>query len=203
LAIGPGAALAQQDDEPETSDFGRSGFYVGVGAALTSLLDAKSTLEDELGAPGSVDVDVDASWGINGRGGYRFHPHFGAELEIDWHIPFDVDYAYSDIGIGDAEWKPLVITANMKGYLFKSRFQPYAVLGIGVMTGEIDVDENFGLGLSRSERMTGFAARFGGGGEMYITKHIVLNAEIRYVLPTGDVSGFDMISFGWGIQYRF
>ena len=30
-----------------------------------------------------------------------------------------------------------------------------------------------------------------------------VNAEIRYVLPTGAVDGLDMISFGWAVQYRF
>jgi opacity protein-like surface antigen len=203
LTIGPAAALAQEDDEEQKSDFGHTGFYIGVGATLTALLDSKKTFEDELGAPTAVEMDVGDSFGVNGRGGYRFHPHIATELEVEWHSPFTVDYAVGEVGIGKAEWEPLVFTANLKGFLFKSRFQPYGVVGIGVMTGELDIDEDAGLGLSRSDRMTGFAARFGGGGDLYITKHILLNAEIRYVLPTCDVNGFDMLSFGWGIQYRF
>jgi opacity protein-like surface antigen len=194
LMLGPGAGYAQEEEE---ADFGRTGFYIGVGGALTSLMEADGRLEEDLlglgeefSVLGAVNADAESSFGINGRGGYRFHPHFAAELEIDWHSPFGVDYASGTIHVARGELEPLVFTANAKGYLFKDRFQPYAALGIGVMTVEDD-------------RFTGFAARFGGGVDLYVTEHIVLNTEVRYVLPTGSAESFDMISFGWGLQYRF
>jgi len=200
--VGPGAAFGQEDSE-ERGGFGRTGFYIGVGGALTKLLDADDALEDELSAPFPVDVDVKYSFGANARGGYRFHSHFAAELEVGWHSPFDADFGFGVTDVAKAKVEPWVVTANTKGYLFKDRFQPYAVLGIGAMTAELKFKDTAGLGLSKKERFTGFAARFGGGADMYITEHVVINAEIRYVLPTGSVSGLDMISFGWGLQYRF
>jgi opacity protein-like surface antigen len=199
--LGPGAALAQ-DDAEEEDGFGRTGFYIGVGGALTKLMEAEETLEDELSFLGSVDVDVKYSFGVNARGGYRFHPHFAAEFEADWHSPFDVEANFGQLE-AKAEVMPLVFTGNMKGYLFKDRFQPYAVAGIGVMTARLEIEDVAGFDASGSDWSTGFAARFGGGVDLYITQHFVLNAEIRYVLPTGDVDGLDMISFGWGLQYRF
>lgn len=200
---GPGAAYAQEE-----ADFGRTGFYIGVGGAVTALMDAEERLEDDLPVGGLADVDVSPSFGVNGRGGYRFHPHFAAELEVDWHSPFDVDYSIGTEDIVKAELEPLVFTANTKGYLFKDRFQPYAVIGIGVMTAEfevteIDIEDPVGFAVKDSERSTGFAARFGGGADLYITEHVVINAEIRYVLPTGAAESFDILSFGWGLQYRF
>ena len=86
-------------------------------------------------------------------------------------------------------------------YLFKDRFQPYAALGAGVMAVHSKI--KYAPGSLDCERAAGFAARFGGGADLYVTEHIVLNAEIRYVLPTGVVEGLDLISFGWGLQYRF
>jgi opacity protein-like surface antigen len=200
--LAPGAALAQEDAE-EKDPFGRTGFYIGVGGALTNLMEAKGTLQDELSSLGSLDIDVKSSFGINARGGYRFHRHFAAELEAGWHSPFDIDFAYGTTGVAKAEVMPLVFTANMKGYLFKDRFQPYAIVGLGVMTARLKVKDTGNFNVSGSDWSTGFAARFGGGVDLYVTKHIVLNAEIRYVLPTGATEGLDMISLGWGLQYRF
>lgn len=194
--VSPGAASAQ-----EKADFGRTGVYIGLGAALTSLLDADEALEDELSAPASLDVDTKSSFGVNGRIGYRFHSHFAAEIEGDWHSPFEADFALGDIAFAESKVEPLVFTANAKGYLFKDRFQPYAVLGAGVMAVHNKIE--YASGSLDYERATGFAARFGGGADLYVTEHIVLNAEIRYVLPVGVVEGLDLISFGWGLQYRF
>jgi opacity protein-like surface antigen len=200
-----GAAFAQEDDEEE-ADFGRTGFYVGVGGALTHLMDAEGRFEDEFADAVSPDLPVDADtktgFGVNGRGGYRFHSHFAAELEIDWHAPFEADYEIGGSEVGEAQLEPLVFTGNLKGYLFKDRFQPYAVLGLGLMTAKLEIRDADDF-LWQDDRLTDFAARLGGGADMYVTEHIVFNAEIRYVLPTGAVKDFDMISFGWGIQYRF
>ena len=203
LMLGPGAAFAGEDDEEE-ADFGRTGFYIGVGGALTHLMEAEDRIEDEISGRGlgSVDADVKTSYGLNGRGGYRFHTHFAAELEIDWHSPFSADIELGLKDVVTAEVEPLVFTANTKGYLFKDRFQPYAVVGIGLMTADLNIKNSSGFRVAE-ERFTGFAARFGGGVDLYITEHIVVNAEIRYVLPTGDVKDLDMISLGWALQYRF
>ena len=114
-----------------------------------------------------------------------------------------LDWRHHEIPPAELEAAGVVFTANMKGYLFKDRFQPYAVAGIGVMTARLEIKDTVGFDVSGSDWSTGFAARFGGGVDLYVTQHFVLNAEIRYVLPTGDVEGLDMISFGWGLQYRF
>ncbi len=196
--VGPAAAFAEEE-----ADFGRTGFYVGLGGALTHLLDPEGTLEDELSPPAPVDTDVKESYGVNARGGYRFHSHFAVEIEGDWHVPFDADFKWGEVEIATGKVEPLVFTSNIKGYLFKDRFQPYGVLGIGVMAAYIEFDDSRDFGLSDDDWYVGFAARFGGGGDLYVTEHIVLNAEIRYVLPTGAAAGLDMISFGWAVQYRF
>ena len=87
-----------------------------------------------------MDLDVDSSFGANARGGYRFHPHFAAELEADWHSPFESEATFGLTPYAKVKVEPLVFTANLKGYLFKDRFQPYAVVGVGVMTAYCKVE---------------------------------------------------------------
>jgi len=45
--------------------------------------------------------------------------------------------------------------------------------------------------------------RFGGGIDIYATKHVVVSLGIDYVLPFGKLDAMDYISVNWGIQYRF
>ena len=59
------------------------------------------------------------------------------------------------------------------------------------------------LGLGVREKGEGFAARFGGGVDIYLSSNIVFVFEGGYVLPTGDVDGLDYASFAVGFQYRF
>ena len=208
LMLGPGAAYAQEEAE-EKDDFGRTGFYIGVGGALTQMMVVEDRIDNYYDDDPAVDVGMKSSFGVNGRVGYRFHLHLAAELEADWHPSVDAEVDYGVEQLHNFTYEPLVFTTNMKGYLFGDRFQPYAVVGVGVMAMHeegkpVPGSESHPSYLSPSSRwLTGFAARFGGGVDMYITEHIVLNAEIRYVLPTGAADGFDLISFGWALQYRF
>jgi hypothetical protein len=61
------------------------------------------------------------------------------------------------------------------------------------------------LGLEPRVRVTGpdFAMRFGGGIDLYATKHIVVSAESSYVLPFEGLEDFDYVSIGLGLEYRF
>jgi hypothetical protein len=56
---------------------------------------------------------------------------------------------------------------------------------------------------SDSGSRTEFAARFGTGIDFYFSEHWVLNFEASYVLPTGDLSEYDYIGGGMGLEYRF
>ncbi len=79
--VSAGSGSAQED-------FAQNGFFVGLagsGAFDTFEDDVEDDINDALVALGYVaDLDVDASFGMNGRIGYRFHPHFSAELKVEW-----------------------------------------------------------------------------------------------------------------------
>ena len=45
--------------------------------------------------------------------------------------------------------------------------------------------------------------RFGGGIDLYATKNVVVSAQADYLMPFGALDGFDFVTIGLGLQYRF
>ena len=167
----------------ESGKYEQSGFYAGVGG-----LYAIENLETD-----SV-VDVDNAAGFNFRIGYRLAPHWAIEAMVERVDEFDLMNA---IGLDVDTWTG---TLNGKFFVLTNQFQPYGLFGIGVMRMHSKIRPGFG---STSITETDMALRFGGGIDSYITEHWVVNTEVSYVLPTGDVDGTDYVSLGAGIQYRF
>ena len=157
-------------------DYARTGPYLGAGLALG--------WENFDGSPSGFDTGV----GFDVWGGYRFHPNFAGELELEY-----VDRVNS--GLRDTSL--LTFTGNLKAYLTRGRVQPFVLVGIGVTR----VGAGFagsGLGSESS-----FGARFGGGLDFYLTENISLGATASYVLATRDIDGLDYVSLVMGAQYRF
>jgi opacity protein-like surface antigen len=169
-------ALGQAQD-----DFARNGAYLGLAGSVGIFPEAEDDLDD-------VGGDVDTGLGLNARAGYRVHPHFAAEAEFEW-VHSSIEFAGADV-----DFDTFVGTVNGKGFLLTGRFQPFAMIGIG----GLGVD---GEGDSGGD--SGFAARFGGGIDIYITRNFYGAVDASYVLPTGDVDDFDLVSIGWGFGYRF
>lgn len=191
-------------------EFARTGFYLWGGGSFahdTFTSDLEKEINNGL-APVNREIDLTTkdSLGANGRVGYRFHPHLAAELQGEWIQRFDADGTILVPRMPDVvqvEVEPFTITANAKGYLFKGRYQPYALVGLGVMSARYTVDDSSGLGLSESDRYTDFAMRFGAGLDVWITEHIAISAGGDYVLPFGAVEDFDYVSAVWGVQFQF
>jgi opacity protein-like surface antigen len=200
-----GVALTA-DDEIDPEDFARRGFLVGVAGSYaleTFEDDLETNLDRKLGVPTSLSVDN--SFGFNGRLGYRCHRRFSAEVEVEWIDGFDSDLSSTGFGqLARPRIEPIVVTANVKGYLLTGRYQPFLKVGGGVMTAESKFkDDNVVLPLPRNESENAFAMRFGGGVDLYATKNIVVSLEADYVLPFGNLDDLDYVSIGWGVQYRF
>jgi opacity protein-like surface antigen len=152
---------------------------------------------------------VDDSFGVNGRVGYRCHPRFSVEEEVEWLHGFDGDISDPPGKTFTFNGDPWVFTTNTKGYLLTGRYQPFVLLGVGVMAADYDfvvrneVRDRHGWGHSWRDRQIDFAMRFGAGIDLYATKHVVVSAEVDYVLPFGDLEDLDYLSFSLGLQYRF
>jgi opacity protein-like surface antigen len=134
----------------------------------------------------TIDGDgrTDVGTGVSGRLGYRFSPQLAVEGQVDWSGDF-VD--------GPFDLTSTTVTANAKFYLAHQQVQPYLLAGIGAQIG----DDDFGPSESA------FAARVGGGLDFYLSERFGLLGEVAYVIPTGDLDGFDYVSIGWGAFYRF
>ncbi|MCA9473209.1 MAG: porin family protein [Nitrospira sp.] len=174
------SALAMAQGNEEHSEFARNGFYIG-GGGMYALEEFNDT-----GVLSFKDSE-----GFNFRLGYRFHPHFAIEAEGERVIGFDLKQATLDIETWTA-------TLNAKVFALTGRIQPFGLVGIGAMTATADSS------LLRSNiTETGIAARFGGGADFYLTPNWLINAEITYVAPGGDVDDLDYVALGGGIQFRF
>ena len=198
------AAVAEGDNGAGKDDYARRGWLVGVAGSYaieTFKDDAESDFQKILGPTASLSVDN--SLGINGRAGYRCHRWFSAEVEVEWLNGFEADLSVASFSNTEIDVEPLVVTANVKGYFLTGRYQPFLLVGAGGMTAEAKVKSTVPLLLSATERANGFAMRFGGGIDLYATKHVVVSVGADYVLPFGDLKDLDYISIGWGIEYRF
>lgn len=184
VAVLSGTAFAAE--APARADYGRTGWYLGGGG--TYAIESFDTGHGGL-------LTVDDSAGAKVLGGYRVHPNFAAELDVDYLHGFDVDVGGARVG----SIRGVATTVNGKGYLTTGRVQPYGVAGVGgLWVAGLDASLDNVLGLNG-----GFLARFGGGLDVYATEHVVLNAEASYDLPTGNVESLRFVPITLGAQYRF
>ena len=163
-------------------DYARNGVYLGLGGSY--VLEDFDYSSDLLG-------DVDNGWGVHLRVGYRFMANFSVEFSAELLEGLDA----SSFG---EELDALTLGVNGKVYLETGRLQPFLMLGVGMMRA--DRPKRNGASLSE---YNAFAARFGGGLDIYATEQLVVSLEASYVLPDGDLEGLGYGSFGWGLQYRF
>jgi len=155
--------------------FDRRGWYVGGGP-----LYVQDTFKGDAGRlreEGSLG-------GVRMLGGYRTHPHFATEADLDIATRGTVT--------------AVATTVAEKGYLTTGRVQPYGVAAVGAVYAR--ADRLYGSG---HEEETAALARFGGGIDVYATPHVVVNFEAAYALPTGDLSDFTTVPMTIGAQYRF
>ena len=193
-----GSLNSLSENDTDEDEFARRGWLVGVGGsyAIETFEDDEESEARDLFGP-SVSLSVDNSLGINGRAGYRCHRRISAEVEVEWLNGFESDLSESSVGkIATIDAEPVEDTANVKGYLLTGRFQPFLLVGGGAMTAEF-------TGLSATARLNNFAMRFGGGIDLYATKHVVVSVGADYVLPFGSLEDLDYISIGGGFEYRF
>jgi opacity protein-like surface antigen len=176
-----------------SQDYARPGFYVGadmVGGSYTEI-------EDELEDAVPVGIDVDTAIGFDAYAGYRLHPNVALEAEFELLPETDIEAS----GFGTfAEIETWTLTGNAVVYVLTGRIQPFALIGLGVMQAE--VEDTVGLGVDEDE--AGFAVRFGGGVDIYVTENVAVSVGVDYVLPgDDDLEDTDYVSYGGGAMLRF
>lgn len=182
-------------------DFSRSSCYVGLAYTLG--------VEDAVAGLGDSDSEVGESFaGIHGRVGCRAGWAAG-ELHFEWLDGFETEVngqpdRFNGYSIG-FDGKAYILqflqmsSAIPEAMRFKlpsvvNRIQPYATLGFGYLefSGPGDLD-----GWS-------FAARFGGGVDVWITREVSLGIDFSYVKPaSAPISSLDYYSLSVGVAYMF
>lgn len=187
LLIALGATTIPASAQQEEPNPARTGFYLGPGLALGIPLSLEKAFQDMT----LQSVDVQPGFGIRGIAGYRAHARVAAEVEVEYLF---TDFKAKVANTGNFDTTPLLLTGNAKGFILTGTIQPYIIAGAGVMDADV---QNVGSS-------TEFAARFGGGLDVYATDHIVLGFDLTYVLPTGKLKDLDYLSIGlFTLQYRF
>jgi opacity protein-like surface antigen len=181
------AAQVQAEPEP---DYGRPGFYLGAAFALGF----------ENFDTGSSDVTFETAMGVDAWVGYRIIPNLAVELELEYLGGFSP----AEIGGDMAHLDIFDLTTNVKGYVLTGRFQPFALIGIGMM--DVSFTEAASGWDSHSQA---FVGRFGIGMDFYVTENFSVGARGSYVLVSSAANGristenLDHMDLTIGAQFRF
>ena len=114
-----------------SQDYARPGFYLGAGGTYAFHWFPGDFDENIASGP---TVRTSGSGGFNLRAGYRLNSWFGAELEYEWIEGFG---NRTSIDGNIAKLRSNLVTVNGK-FLYPGwgRWQPYALIGVGVSIWE-------------------------------------------------------------------
>ncbi len=122
------------------------------------------------------------SGGPGARAGWRVAGPFAVELQYEWNAELESDAAN-------------LITVNGKVFAFsEKRIQPFVRIGLGVIFGDRP---------NHTDMKSSFVARFGIGGDYWITENWAATVYGDWVLPTDHFAYLNHFSIGSGIRYRF
>jgi opacity protein-like surface antigen len=197
VSVGSSDAAAPEAVEP---DYDRPGWYIGIGS-FAAIPDFDLTTDD-LGVvppqPANTDPDFDSRPGIDFRVGYRLAPRWSLEFDYQWQQGFQS--RNPDVA-PIVEIDTHLLSLNAKFFLLKKRWQPYGLLGASLLIFNTEIfDDQFKKPWNVDY---GFAPRFGGGLDFYISEHWIVYAEGTYIVPVGVTDGANMGTVGGGFQYRF
>jgi opacity protein-like surface antigen len=197
--IGLSTPVAAQDDTDEDL-YRKPGVFL-TAMAVYGIPAPQRQLEHDIERKFDTrGADVEGSFGLDLRAGYRLNPRLALEGQFEWLRRLQVESRPS--GGGEKRTEDIRVstfTGNAKGYVLTGRIQPYGVLGAGWMFSELKSD-----GPGSSDHDDGFLIRFGGGADFYASEDIALTLEASYVLaPGGGVNDLDHVSLSAGLTLRF
>lgn len=172
----------KQTVEEENNDPARSGVLLGLSATYT--IDDFS----------NVGMSNDGSGGFSIQLGYRFNKWISSQLRVDDFVQFDGHSSGADVG----EVNGWYVGLDQKVYLMHGRFQPFGLLGLGLL----DMETSNNTATNPNKTDDGVSMRFGGGMDIYATNKVLVTADISYILGLGEVSDYNVAVFGLGFLYR-
>ena len=180
----PAEEEAEEEEEPaDETAYDRDGWYVGLGGGYAKELFNGGEASDG----GFAQI----------RAGYHFLRFAALEAQLEYSPKFNGKSGQWS-GVDIATWATWL---NIKGYPtapWTGLVQPFGLIGISWMWERLT-----GSAVNGSIEEGAFAARFGGGLDVYVTPHIMLTAEAAYVLPTGQLDDLNQVQIGGAVQYRW
>ncbi len=221
LFVLPHVAVAEET--PDADSFSRPGFYLGGGGSYqynvfdSRIEDVIQDAVDDALSGANARFDLGDSAGLNVLLGYRICSWLALELQYEWIGEYEIKGSTDTPVPATGKLYSIeghTLTANTKWIIPFWRVQPYFLLGGGVAVSEVDSGELVAalnaLGGDVDDGMSAKpAARAGLGLDLYITRHLVLNAQASAVLTTlknpdiGDVDDLNYMTFAAGLQYRY
>ena len=145
------------------------------------------------------------SAGFNARLGYRFTDYFAAEGFYEYMDKFGLSQTFADGARAHAS-----LTTHSFSLMGKinlpnvGNIQPFVSPGIGFLAADSAVRVDRGQrGFKVGDDSIAFAGRVNGGLDFLLTERLGLTLEAGYVMPTGNLSDLNYISFGLGARYHF
>jgi opacity protein-like surface antigen len=195
------AVAIQAQAEDDELLYAQRGVYLSAAANYmipTRPDDISDEVEKSLGGGPLVSSDVDNSWGMNARLGYRLNPRMAVEGQFEWVANFEVDAQVAGVESKE-EIALMALTANGKYFFLTGRIQPYAVAGLG--WGRSRVKPAIG---GSTNRENGWVARGGAGVNIYGSPDVAFTLETSYVHPaSGNIEDLDYVSFNAGLMLLF
>ena len=183
-------------------DFSAPGYYVGMAWTFAAIQNFEGEIGDHGSSAGSYkdvssDRGQDLGIGFQFRLGARSIDWLGYELEFEMVDEFRFDSR------DESDVEPLLFATSVNAKIFalhpimsrvlEGRIQPYLMAGMGMLAAK-DTKLSTPLALM---------GRFGAGVDFFMSETVSLNIDGSYVMPTGNLDGFDYYSFALGLRYHF
>lgn len=191
IISGTASAAAEERAEEiqfDTGDYGR--VYVGASAVASWLTRAEDEFTNSI-----VDTELGNSYGLAFTYGVRLQKYLSVEVDFEWLEGHEIEQTTA---LGVLHDNLVYYSLNM---VFAYRpinhriFDPFISLGGGWTRVKLDKFDITG---------DGFAFRFGIGSDFWLTNHIGVRVEGRYLLPvTSEIEDLDSVGPRIGIFYRF
>jgi len=187
LPIGWAAiANAQAETEQQVQErlskpnYGLGGYYLGF-EGLVAIENSKIIAPDAVLVSGGLDI----------RLGNRHNRWFATEL-YGLYV-----HTYAD---GTGQFLAWGMSINEHFYFTNKRVQPFVNVGLGFLQVR---SRNFVVNpFSGSQGFNpGFAPIFGIGLEIYANENVAFTIMANYHLTVGNISGFDFVTTGIGMQF--
>jgi opacity protein-like surface antigen len=191
-------------------DSARSGPYIGVnaGAAIPNF-DGEYFFTPP---PFEARTDETTSLELLGRAGWRLLPYLAIEGQYEWVREWELTTKTTTCAEVDAE----IITGNIRLFAPFEAIHPYAVVGAwaGRFRSRV-IQRDFDVGgtnrcaktpaVDLRESNWELAFRFGGGLDVYVTRHVIVNLEASTIYAEDEPFGqkFPFVSVSGGLGYRF